>query len=78
VIRKIIRFFRFATKAERLLLAYQAWGYGEDEVLERWRNDLEKSADTRYRDFQREGRPRMCPLLCVPSWASYLNEGEGT
>lgn len=50
MIRKVVRFFRFATRAERLLLAYQAWGYSENEVLERWRNDLEKSADIRLND----------------------------
>lgn len=45
MIRKIAHFFRFATKAERLLLGYQACGYSEAEVLERWRADLACVAD---------------------------------
>jgi hypothetical protein len=48
MIRKALAFFRFATKAERLMLAYKAWGYDEDQVIERWRADLHKAAmDTR-------------------------------
>jgi hypothetical protein len=43
MIRKVLAFFRFATKAERLMLAYKACGYTEDEVFTRWKADLARA-----------------------------------
>jgi hypothetical protein len=45
MIRKTITFFRFAAKAERLMLAYRAWGFTEEQTLARWRADLARALD---------------------------------
>jgi hypothetical protein len=42
---KIAAFFRFAVKAERLMLAYKACGFTEEQTLARWRADLARALD---------------------------------
>lgn len=73
MIRNTARFFRFATKAERLLLGYMAQGATEEDVLERWRSDLksftlgndrERARREHHNETRNAHGPRLgpCPL----------------
>lgn len=44
MIRSLLRCIRLGMKAEKIVLAYGAWGYGEEEALARWRRDLAEVA----------------------------------
>jgi hypothetical protein len=45
MIRKIAAFLRFANKAERLMLAYRACGFSEEQTIARWEADLHRVLD---------------------------------
>jgi hypothetical protein len=45
MIGKIAAFLRFANKAERLMLAYKALGFSEEQTIARWEADLHRVLD---------------------------------
>lgn len=45
MIRSLLRCIRLGIKAEEIVLAYKAWGYTEEQALQRWRMDLARMVD---------------------------------
>lgn len=44
MLKYLIRYLRFASKAERILLGYKALGLSEEQALARWKADLQRAA----------------------------------